>query len=117
VDLLYGVSPVIKGIVMNEEELLDLIDRVSDRFEQSFHVRVIQAARTALFLPARPHIEDVTRNLELNIITISFLENSVYEILNHAYADNRKPDLGLIDIDYDAVQRSMQRYCPYLFWC
>jgi len=100
---------------VTENQLKQLIDRVSDQFQKSTGYSVIGSAREALFRPAVPHLPDVTRELERRRITEAFLENSVREIL-----DNTIEDLSRIKIRYvngEAVEKSMSRKCPYLFWC
>lgn len=100
---------------MTDREIENLIDRVANRFERDSDIRVLPSARKALVLPARPHVDQVTRELETLHITIPMLEDSVRQVLGNALDDIRGRSLDYIDDR--AVERSMARHCPYLFWC
>jgi len=100
---------------MTERELQQLIDRVSDRFEQVSGFRVLQRARKALLVPALPHLDDVRRELDRRTITVQSLEGLMQQILNNTLDDIQQRHIDYID--ERAIERSMARYCPYLFWC
>jgi len=100
---------------MTEGELRQLIERVAEDFRRSSNYGVSEAARQALLQPAIPHLDDVTGELDRGNITVAFLEMSVRQILDNSLIDVRDRRLDLVDAL--AVERSLSRYCPYLFWC
>jgi hypothetical protein len=100
---------------MNESELKRLIDRVSDDFEGERSIKVLENGRYALLKPALPHLGDVTRELDKGKITVPFLEGSVDVVLNNAAREREVQKTRTIDDQ--AIERSIARYCPYLFWC
>jgi len=100
---------------MNQHQLKELIDRVSNDFERDESIKVLESGRFALLKPALPHLDDVTRELHERRITVRFLEGSVDVVLNNAAEDLQVRKSRAIDDS--AVERSIAKYCPYLFWC
>lgn len=100
---------------MTESELNDLINKITDSIERVFNLPVSQNARKALLTPAIPHLADLTRDLSTGRITLSFLEESLRQVLINAREDVRRRDAS--SIDEQDIKDSMARYCPYLFWC
>lgn len=100
---------------MTEQEMRHIIDKVADRFEEASNTRVLASAREALLTPAIPHMDTVTRDLQMGKISERSLEEAVQQVLENALADIQKRNLE--SIDDIAMQRSMDWYCPYLFWC
>lgn len=96
---------------MTETELRQLIERVAARFERP----VDPAAIDALYEPARPHLNDVTRALANREITIDFLESSVMKILTNARPIMLNESISRVDAR--VVRMSMSKECPYSFWC
>jgi len=92
---------------MTEQEMQDMIDRVADRFEQASSTSVLPSARKALLIPAVPHMNEVTRDLEMQKITPQVLEASLQKVLENALAEIQKRNLA--SIDDNAVQQSMER--------
>lgn len=100
---------------MNEFELRNLIDHVSNNFENEFSIKVLESGRRGLLDPALPHLDDVTRELSQGRITVRFLEGSVDVVLVNATREKEVKHSH--SIDDQAIKRSIARYCPYLFWC
>ena len=100
---------------MDLTQLKRLINRVSDDFEKSEQITVLESGRHALLEPAIPHLDDVTRELKEGKITVPFLEGSVDVVLNNAAGFPEVQDSR--SIDNQAIERSIAKYCPYLFWC
>jgi len=100
---------------MNDIQLKRLIDRVSDDFEKERSIKVLENGRYALLKPAVPHLGDVTRELDRGKITVPFLEGSVDVVLNNAAREREVQNSR--SIDDRAIERSIAKYCPYLFWC
>jgi hypothetical protein len=125
---------------VKKRELAELIENVSDRFqERRFHYRVTRSARAALLKPALPrlknlekglyyritpsaraamlepallHLDDVSSELKKGNITEDFLKKSVRRIL-----DNATKHAAGGKIDKKAIEKSLKGHCPYLFWC
>jgi len=100
---------------MNAGELKRLIDRVSYDFERERSIKVLESGRDALLEPALPHLDDVTRELDQGRITVRFLEGSVDVVLSNASQDWEVQQERAINAR--AIERSIARFCPYLFWC
>jgi hypothetical protein len=100
---------------VTEQEMQDMIDRVADRFEQASNTTVTPLARKALLIPALPHMEEVSRDLQTKKISVQFLESSLQRVLENALTVMRERDVR--SIDDHSVQQSIARNCPYLFWC
>lgn len=92
-----------------------MIDRVADGFEEASNTTVVPSARKALLIPVIPHMDELTRDLQMQKVSEQFLDESLRQVLENALTDVRERNLE--SIDDLAVQRSMARYCPYLFWC
>lgn len=100
---------------MDRTQLRKLINRVSNEFEKSEQIRVLESGRNALLEPAIPHLDDVTREIKEGKITVPFLEGSVDVVLNNAAGFPQVQNSR--SIDSQAIERSIAKYCPYLFWC
>jgi hypothetical protein len=92
-----------------------LVDSVADGFEGQRRVHVNPQARRELILPALPYQAHVEEELAAGQITMEFLRQSLFMVLDNAHqivlTKSRK------EIDGEAIKESMKRYCPYLFWC
>lgn len=92
-----------------------LVSRISDQFELQNTIEVLPKARKALSEPANEYTDHVEQEISEDNISIEFLEDSLRKVLENAL-DIAK-ELGLEEIDEHVIQESMNRYCPYLFWC
>jgi hypothetical protein len=92
-----------------------LINHVSLDFERRRGIRVDEGARMALIIPALAHREGVNEDLRAGTISMNFIEECVFSILDRArkFAHAR----GINYISREAVQDSMDEDCPYLGWC
>lgn len=93
----------------------NLIDGVANVFEQQHEIRVTSDARSTLITPALPYKEQVEDELKRGEITVSFLEESIFTVLQNAVSIAKAK--GERYISSETVEESMKRYCPYLFWC
>ena len=100
---------------MTRQELNVLVRGVAQRFEKETGMSITARALDALVIPALPHLETVTRELDEGKVTIPFLEDSVRTVLVNArtVAGER----GEAAIAFYAIRESMTKECPYLFWC
>ena len=100
---------------MNKQELILLVRGVAQRFERETGMSITARALDALVIPALPHLETVTRELDEGKVTVPFLEDSVRTVLVNArtVAVERGEDA----IAFFAVRDSMKKECPYSFWC
>ena len=69
---------------MNREELNVLVRGVAQRFERETGISITARALDALVIPALPHLEAVTRELDEGKVTVPFLEGSVRTVLVNA---------------------------------
>lgn len=100
---------------MNSDEMQALIHSVCNEFYQSSGFLVSEIAIDELFKPTIPHLQDVTQKLRNGHISIAFLRQSLTTVLNNAriFAIERdKKYIGFKD-----VRDSMEKECPYVFWC
>jgi len=100
---------------MNKDQMSELVRQVSLRFAESSGYPVTARARGALVAPSLRHLEQVSVELEQGRVTMLQLEAAVLAVLKNALPDVQRRDLR--SIDASAVESSMARYCPYLFWC
>ena len=100
---------------MNREELNVLVRGVAQRFERETGISITARALDALVIPALPHLETVTRELDEGKVTVAFLEDSVRTVLVNARAVG--VERGEDAITFFEVRESMKKECPYLFWC
>jgi hypothetical protein len=100
---------------MNEQEMRDLIEAVCEQFRRDTWLSVTEQAVEELFRPAIPHLTNVTRELREASISITFLGQSVRTVLDNArfFAYERKHGC----IEFQDIQDSMVKDCPYVFWC
>ncbi len=100
---------------MNRQELNMLVRGVAKRFEKETGMSITARALDALVIPALPHLETVTRELDEGKVTVPFLEDSVRTVLVNArtVAVERGEDA----LSFYAVRDSMKKECPYSFWC
>ena len=96
-------------------DLPRLVNRVADDFQRTEKYVVTSAARHALIEPALPHAPAVRHELSEGRITISFLQSCVFQVLELARTFVQPSERRIID--KPEVEASMQRYCPYVFWC
>jgi len=96
-------------------DMTAFVNRVVDEFEQETGISVDQSGREALIRPALPHARDVERALESGALTIAFLEECIRQVLRNAH--ELAGDRVVGGLDEAAMQISMRRYCPYVFWC
>ena len=92
-----------------------LVNDVADKFEGRFETRVTPDARIAIIKPARPYQKQVEAELKAGKITLSFLQDSIFQVLENAR--EIAAELDADEIDKTAVQTSMKRKCPYIMWC
>jgi hypothetical protein len=100
---------------MNKQELNVLVRGVAQRFEKETGISITARALDALVIPALPHLETVTRELDEGKITVPFLEGSVRTVLLNARAVALEQ--GEDAITFYEVRESMKKECPYSFWC
>ena len=100
---------------MNRQELNVLVRGVAQRFEKETGMSITARALDALVIPALPHLEAVTRELDEGKVTVPFLEDSVRTVLMNARTV--AVERGENAIAFYAVSESMKKECPYLFWC
>ena len=100
---------------MNRQELTGLVRGVAQRFEKETGMSITARALDALVIPALPHLETVTQELDEGKVTVPFLEDSVRTVLVNARAI--AVERGENAIAFYAVGESMKKECPYLFWC
>lgn len=100
---------------MNEQEMRDLIEAVCEQFHRDTWLSVTEQAVQELFRPIIPHLTNVTRELREARISTTFLRQSVRTVLDNAgvFAHERKHDY----VQFQDIQDSMAKYCPYAFWC
>ena len=96
-------------------DMAAFVNRVIDEFEAEAGVRVDRSGREALIRPALPHARDVERALETGALTIEQLEEHLRTVLRNAHDLAGERLIG--GLDAAAMQASMRRYCPYVFWC
>jgi hypothetical protein len=92
-----------------------LVNQVANEFESATGMPVNPNARGLLISLAVPHRLDVQRELDSGGITIEFLEQGLRTLLENAR--DIALERGVDRIGEDITDASMQRYCPYLFWC
>lgn len=92
-----------------------LINRVADQFALSSGMPVDAGARYAMVSPARPHSDQVSLAVQKGSITVRFLEDCIETMLRNAFEIASDGDRRVID--RQTIIASMNRYCPYLFWC
>ena len=100
---------------MTQFELQLLVKRVVKDFSEKYDIKVTDYAIEEIIKPAIPHLANVTESLNQKKITTPFLEDSIRTILRNARAmaiESRGNYIGLTEI-----QKSMEKDCPYLFWC
>lgn len=92
-----------------------LVERVALEFESKYGMPVDQEARLALIVPALPHKAGVEEDLRTGKVTMDFIQQCIFDILERArkFADQR----GKTHIDREAVRQSMAEKCPYIGWC
>ena len=100
---------------MNPLQFKRIVDYACNDFEQERKIKVLQSGRHALVEPAIPHLDTVTRELHEGKITEAFLAGGVDVVLNNAAQDWQVQESR--EIDGQAIERSIAKYCPYLFWC
>ncbi len=100
---------------MNKQELNVLVRGVAQRFEKETGISITARALDALVIPALPHLETVTRELDEGKITVPFLEGSVRTVLVNARAVAL--ERGEDAVTFYEVRESMKKECPYSFWC
>jgi len=100
---------------MNDQEMQDLIQSVCEEFSSETQLNVTEQARARLFEPTVPHLTDVTRELREERISPAFLRQSVRKVIDnaHSFARERKHDY----IGFEDIRDSMEKDCPYVFWC
>ena len=100
---------------MNEQEMRDLIEVVCEEFHQDTGLSVTEQAVEELFRPTIPHLTNVTRELHEARVSTTFLRQGVRTVLDNArpFAHERKHDY----IEFQDIQDSMAKDCPYVFWC
>lgn len=84
-------------------------------FSREFDVIISDSVRNELISRALPYQEQVTKELADGSITIDFLRGTLVSVLRSArniMVDNATSEIGI-----DEIQKSMERNCPYLFWC
>ncbi len=100
---------------MTRQELNVLVRGVAQRFEKETGMSITARALDALVIPALPHLETVTRELDEGKVTVPFLEASVRTVLVNARAV--AVERGEDALSFYAVRDSMKKECPYSFWC
>lgn len=111
------------GTGLQESLFYELVNNVADQFAGDSSVMVSDEARTLLIELALPYTSRVEQELSEGSITREFLSNSLYTVLDNALQVGQdrgdlNPGIGSGGtINVAAVHLSMQRYCPYLFWC
>ena len=100
---------------MNKREMKDLIRLVCEEFHRETRFSVTEYAIEELFAPTIPHLEEVSQELLNENITTDFLHRSIRTVLNNArgFASERKRTY----IGYQEIKESMDKECPYVFWC
>ena len=95
--------------------LPELVNQVCEQFQKVEEYQVTHDAREALIKPALPHRFEVQSELSEGRITIAFLQTCVSQVLELArtFVPPDRPNV----IDKPEVEASMQKYCPYVFWC
>lgn len=96
-------------------DFYSLVNQVAKEFERSTGMPVNPNARDILISMALPHSRDVQRELDSGRITENFLKAGLWEVLKNAH--DIALEKGADRIGEDITRASMQRYCPYLFWC
>ena len=102
-------------MLRNPLNLREFINQVANRFEAQKGMLVTALAREKLIQPALPHQDEVNQELNAGNITIEFLEDSVFSILD--LAREIALSIGQDHIGENTTQESMRRDCPYVFWC
>ncbi len=100
---------------MTRQELNVLVRGVAQRFEKETGMSITARALDALVIPALPHLETVTRELDEGKVTVPFLEDSVRTVLVNARTV--AVERGEAALSFYAVRDSMEKECPYSFWC
>lgn len=95
--------------------IADLVNTVADTFERHIGMSISEEARREFIQPSLPYQDHVNEELEAGRIDIDFLLTSINLLFQNAV--DIAIATGKAEIDGDSARASMQRYCPYLFWC
>jgi hypothetical protein len=91
-----------------------LVNAAADEFQGQYGVIVLPGCRELLINRALPYSQHVQQEISTGNVTIEFLKRSLFTVLENAHQIGTPTRL---DIDEDLIEQSMERYCPYLFWC
>jgi hypothetical protein len=100
---------------VDENGMKTLIKNVAIKYSSMARFKVSEEAIEALLMPTIPHLSDVTRELLNESISVDFLENGVLSILKNAEEFARQRRLNFIGSR--DINLSMEKDCPYVFWC
>ena len=100
---------------MNRQELNVLVRGAAQRFEKEMGMSITARALDAFVIPALPHLETVTRELDEGKVTVPALEGCVRTVLVNARTI--AVERGEHAITFYTVRESMKKECPYSFWC
>lgn len=96
-------------------DLEALVNSVVRDFERIRRTRVTDDARVALIEPGIPYIQHVQQELGEGNVTIAFLQESIWQVLENGLKIARMRESPRLD--KRIIKASMKRKCPYLFWC
>ena len=100
---------------MDELDFRKLVEEVAGRFRVEARVPVATDAVENLIRPMLPHLDEVSQSLQEGKIDREYLESCVKSILGEALEVAKELGDDYVGLGHTVV--SMQRSCPYLFWC
>ena len=100
---------------MNENELERLVKRVAADFSATNKITVTDRAINELVKPALPNLGDLTKDLKEQKVSVQLLERSLAIVLRNALNIARESRENYIG--FAAIQKSIAKECPYVFWC
>lgn len=84
-------------------------------FEKRYRMHVTQEASWKLESPVHQHPVEIGERIQNDLYTVSDIGDAIIIILQNARERYTREEYRVIDVT--SVEKSMNHYCPILFWC